>query len=132
MRSWSKCVIFSRRMKSSSSVGPRTPALSELWLSGICRPWLVVSIGSSVAVARASCSFLTACASGAALLPPRAALLALFLGVIGILVRERRKKQSTGLGVDEHLHRVRQRDQCDHARRQGHAPDQQVVEQHPV
>ena len=29
MRSWSKWVIFSRRMKSSSSVGPRSPALSE-------------------------------------------------------------------------------------------------------
>ena len=30
MRSWSKWVIFSRRMKSSSSVGPRRPAFSEL------------------------------------------------------------------------------------------------------
>ena len=29
MRSWSKWVIFSRRMKSSSSVGPRSPALSD-------------------------------------------------------------------------------------------------------
>ena len=35
MRSWSKWVIFSRRMKSSSSVGPRRPALSEFWLSAI-------------------------------------------------------------------------------------------------
>src|SRR6185436_19295873 len=43
MRSWSKCVIFSRRMKSSSSVGPRRPALSELWLSPTGTPWLVVS-----------------------------------------------------------------------------------------
>src|SRR5262245_50207658 len=33
MRSWSKCVIFSRRMKSSSRAGPRRPALSEFWLS---------------------------------------------------------------------------------------------------
>ena len=33
MRSWSKWVIFSRRMKSSSSVGPRRPAFSEFWLS---------------------------------------------------------------------------------------------------
>src|ERR1044072_6266038 len=33
MRSWSKCVIFSRKRKSSIKVGPRSPALSELWLS---------------------------------------------------------------------------------------------------
>ena len=43
MRSWSKWVIFSRRMKSSSSVGPRRPAFSEFWLSAIGTPWLVVS-----------------------------------------------------------------------------------------
>ena len=30
-------------MKSSSSVGPRRPALSEFWLSAIGTPWLVVS-----------------------------------------------------------------------------------------
>ena len=41
MRSWSKCVIFSRRMKSSSSVGPRSPAFSEFWLSAMATPWLV-------------------------------------------------------------------------------------------
>ena len=33
MRSWSKWVIFSRRMKSSRRVGPRRPAFSEFWLS---------------------------------------------------------------------------------------------------
>ncbi len=44
MRSWSKWVIFSRRMKSSSSAGPRSPALSEFWLSAMATPWLVVSI----------------------------------------------------------------------------------------
>ena len=43
MRSWSKCVIFSRRMKSSSSAGPRSPALSEFWLSATGTPRLVVS-----------------------------------------------------------------------------------------
>src|SRR5687767_13787229 len=43
MRSWSKWVIFSRRMKSSSSVGPRRPAFREFWLSAIGTPWLVVS-----------------------------------------------------------------------------------------
>ena len=43
MRSWSKWVIFSRRMKSSSSVGPRRPAFSEFWLSATGTPWLVVS-----------------------------------------------------------------------------------------
>src|SRR5690606_24475774 len=43
MRSWSKWVIFSRRMKSLSSAGPRTPALSEDWLSAMSTPWLVVS-----------------------------------------------------------------------------------------
>jgi hypothetical protein len=43
MRSWSKCVIFSRRMKSSSSAGPRTPYFSEFWLSATGTPWLVVS-----------------------------------------------------------------------------------------
>ena len=43
IRSWSKCVIFSRRMKSCSSVGPRSPALSELWLSATGTPWFVVS-----------------------------------------------------------------------------------------
>src|SRR5688572_13881366 len=42
MRSWSKCVIFSRRMKSSSSAGPRSPAFREFWLSAIRTPWLVV------------------------------------------------------------------------------------------
>ena len=36
-------MIFSRRMKSSSSAGPRAPALSEFWLSAIATPWLVVS-----------------------------------------------------------------------------------------
>ena len=30
-------------MKSSSSVGPRSPALSEFWLSATGTPWLVVS-----------------------------------------------------------------------------------------
>src|SRR5688572_24432256 len=30
-------------MKSSSSVGPRRPALSEFWLSAIATPWFVVS-----------------------------------------------------------------------------------------
>ena len=43
IRSWSKWVIFSRRMKSSSSVGPRSPAFSEFWLSATGTPWLVVS-----------------------------------------------------------------------------------------
>ena len=43
MRSWSKWVIFSRRMKSSSRVGPRGLARSEFWLSEIGRPWLVVN-----------------------------------------------------------------------------------------
>ena len=45
MRSWSKCMIFSRRMKSSSSVGPRGPCFSEFWLSAMTTPWLVVSGG---------------------------------------------------------------------------------------
>ncbi len=44
MRSWSKWVIFSRRMKSSIRVGPRRPALSEFWLSATATPMLVVSI----------------------------------------------------------------------------------------
>ena len=43
IRSWSKWVIFSRRMKSSMRVGPRRPALSEFWLSATGTPWLVVS-----------------------------------------------------------------------------------------
>ena len=43
MRSWSKWVIFSRRMKSSSSVGPRRPAFSEFWLSATGMPMFVVS-----------------------------------------------------------------------------------------
>ena len=47
MRSWSKCVIFSRRMKSSRSVGPRSPARSEFSSSAIGTPWLVVSVLSS-------------------------------------------------------------------------------------
>src|SRR3954464_10472103 len=42
MRSWSKWVIFSRKWKSSSSVGPRSPALSEWSVSGRRSPWLVV------------------------------------------------------------------------------------------
>jgi hypothetical protein len=33
MRSWSKWKIFSRRTKSSSSVGPRSPMRSEFWSS---------------------------------------------------------------------------------------------------
>jgi hypothetical protein len=44
MRSWSKCVIFSRRMKSSSSAGPRMPARSECWLSATGTAWLVVRV----------------------------------------------------------------------------------------
>jgi len=43
MRSWSKWVIFSRKMKSSSAVGPRRPIFSEFWLSATFTPWLVVS-----------------------------------------------------------------------------------------
>ncbi len=42
MRSWSKCVIFSLRTKSSRRAGPRSPTLSELWLSAIGWPKLVV------------------------------------------------------------------------------------------
>src|SRR5690349_190471 len=45
MRSWSKWVIFSRRMKSSSRVGPRGVSRSEFWLSATGMPWLVVSAG---------------------------------------------------------------------------------------
>jgi hypothetical protein len=40
---WSKCVNFSRRMKSSRSAGPRRPALSEFWLSAMGWPKFVVS-----------------------------------------------------------------------------------------
>ena len=43
MRSWSKCVIFSRSTKSSSNVAPRGPTRSEFWLSEIGVPKLVVS-----------------------------------------------------------------------------------------
>ncbi len=43
MRSWSKWLIFSRSTKSSSTVGPRSPALSEFWLSATSTPWLVVN-----------------------------------------------------------------------------------------
>ncbi len=50
MRSWSKWVIFSRRTKSSSSVGPRAPLVSEFWLSEIAVPWLVVSVLSAEVV----------------------------------------------------------------------------------
>ena len=42
MRSWSKWVIFSLRTKSSRRAGPRSPTLSELWLSAIGWPKLVV------------------------------------------------------------------------------------------
>src|SRR4051812_25977924 len=42
MRSWSKWVNFSSRTMSCSSVGPRAPACSELWLSGITTPLPVV------------------------------------------------------------------------------------------
>src|SRR6185503_2866643 len=57
MRSWSKRVIFSRKWKSSSSVGPRRPALSEssVWGTGI--PWSVVrtvSLGCSRNTSRLS------------------------------------------------------------------------------
>src|SRR4051812_19879995 len=43
MRSWSKWVIFSRRIKSSSAVGPRRPIFREFWLSAILTPWFVVN-----------------------------------------------------------------------------------------
>src|SRR5690349_20435457 len=58
MRSWSKWVIFSRRMKSSRSDGPRAPAFSEFWSSLMRRPWSVVRScpsGSSRNRSRASC-----------------------------------------------------------------------------
>ena len=42
IRSWSKWVIFSRKWKSSSRVGPREPALSEWSVSGSRRPSAVV------------------------------------------------------------------------------------------
>src|SRR5436190_5413038 len=42
IRSWSKWVIFSRRMKSSSNAGPRNPAFREFWLSATYTPWFVV------------------------------------------------------------------------------------------
>ena len=50
IRSWSKWVIFSRKTRSSSSVGPRVPARSEFWLSEIGNPWLVVSVWSALLV----------------------------------------------------------------------------------
>src|SRR4029453_5022202 len=47
MRLWSKCVIFSRKWKSSISVGPRSPALSESSVCGMRTPWLVARTSSS-------------------------------------------------------------------------------------
>src|SRR5690606_35768191 len=44
MRSWSKWVSFSRRIKSFNRAGPRSPAFKEFWLSDTVTPWLVVSI----------------------------------------------------------------------------------------
>ena len=49
MRSWSKCMIFSRRWKSSSSVGPRRPAFSE---SSVCGDAHALRGGQEVAVLR--------------------------------------------------------------------------------
>ena len=50
IRSWSKCVIFSRITKSSSNVGPRVPPRSEFWLSETTVPWLVVSMSMPFAL----------------------------------------------------------------------------------
>jgi hypothetical protein len=50
MRSWSKWKILSRRMKSSSSVGPRSPAFRLFWLSAIATPCEVVSASAPVSV----------------------------------------------------------------------------------
>ena len=44
IRSWSKCMIFSRRWKSSSSVGPRSPTRRLLSVSSTGTPWAVVSV----------------------------------------------------------------------------------------
>src|SRR5689334_19901743 len=65
MRSWSKWVSFSRSRKSCSSVGPRRPAFSELWLSGSTTPWLVVSRFSGPCVKASSCFWRAATASPA-------------------------------------------------------------------
>ena len=44
MRSWSKCMIFSRRWKSSSRVGPRSPTRRLLSVSSTGTPVAVVSV----------------------------------------------------------------------------------------
>src|SRR5690606_3664043 len=43
IRSWSKWVIFSRRMKSLSCAGPMTHALREDWWTAISSSWYVAS-----------------------------------------------------------------------------------------
>jgi len=52
MRSWSKCMIFSRRWWSSSSVGPRELTRSELSVSSTGVPWAVVMASPSWAQLR--------------------------------------------------------------------------------
>ncbi len=57
MRSWSKWVIFSRRMKSSMSDGPRAPARKEFWSSAMGTPWSVVSFSPAwLRIASSTCS----------------------------------------------------------------------------
>ena len=60
IRSWSKCIIFSRKWKSSSKVGPLSPTVSEFSSSLTFIPLFVVIAVPSLFFLRASncCCFL--------------------------------------------------------------------------
>jgi hypothetical protein len=81
MRSWSKWVIFSRRMKSSSRDGPRRPAISEFWLSATGTPWWVVSTCLDPSMRACAICPSMACATGTAGSP----VLALTLTSLSVL-----------------------------------------------
>src|SRR6185369_17239623 len=136
MRSWSKCVIFSCRMKSSSSDGPRTPALSELWLSGITTPSLVVIRFSGPWLNDSSCLCLAAAPSPIRDLRWPSCLdcgirftpVPIFLSTTRKRVRHRRNAcagdDSARVQFECGVEDIRQRSQRGGAGRAGCAPDQ--------
>src|SRR5579859_5715366 len=57
MRSRLKWASFSKRWKSSKTMGPRSPAVSEFWLSGTGTPFAVVRIFFAMSVLPGSQKF---------------------------------------------------------------------------
>ena len=133
MRSWSKWVIFSRRMKSSSSVGPRAPALQRVVVVGDApRPGWWSAGSRAPGVKASSCFCLAAPASPALALRWRPcrdwamdhSWVAAGPKARGAQAPRERVGFSSGLEVERGFEHAGQRGQRESAGAAGGAPDQ--------